>query len=60
MGAWNSFLWPFIMVSTSEMQPLTVAMRSFQTEYGTEWGLMMVGSLIAMLPMLINFLAAQR
>jgi multiple sugar transport system permease protein len=60
MGAWNSFLWPFIMVSSSEMRTLTVALRSFQTEYGTEWGLMMAGSLIAMLPMLIIFLAAQR
>ncbi len=60
MGAWNSFLWPFIMVNTSDMRTLTVALRSFQTDYGTEWGLMMAGSLIAMLPMLVIFLAAQR
>jgi multiple sugar transport system permease protein len=60
MGAWNSFLWPFIMINSSEMRTLTVALRSFQTEYGTEWGLMMAGSLIAMLPMLLIFLAAQR
>lgn len=60
MGAWNSFLWPFIMVSTSEMRTLTVALRSLQTEYGTEWGMMMAGSLIAMLPMLVIFLMAQR
>lgn len=60
MGAWNSFLWPFIMVSTSDMRTLTVALRSLQSEYGTEWGMMMAGSLIAMLPMLIIFLFAQR
>lgn len=60
MGAWNSFLWPFIMVSTSEMRTLTVALRSLQSEYGTEWGMMMAGSLIAMLPMLVIFLFAQR
>jgi multiple sugar transport system permease protein len=60
MGAWNSFLWPFIMVNTPEMRTLTVALRSFQTDYGTEWGLMMAGSLIAMLPMLVIFLMAQR
>jgi multiple sugar transport system permease protein len=60
MGAWNSFLWPFVMVNTSEMRTLTVALRSLQTEYGTEWGMMMAGSLIAMLPMLVIFLAAQR
>jgi len=60
MGSWNSFLWPFIMVSSSDMRTLTVALRSFQSEYGTEWGLMMAGSLLAMLPMLVIFLAAQR
>lgn len=60
MGAWNSFLWPFIMVSTSNMRTLTVALRSLQSEYGTEWGMMMAGSLIAMLPMLVIFLFAQR
>lgn len=60
MGAWNSFLWPFIMVSASEMRTLTVALRSLQTQYATEWGMMMAGSLIAMLPMLAIFLSAQR
>ncbi len=60
MGSWNGFLWPFIMVSTPEMRTLTVALRSFQTEYGTEWTLLMAGSLLALLPMLIIFLAAQR
>ncbi|MGH2560496.1 MAG: carbohydrate ABC transporter permease [Thermomicrobiales bacterium] len=60
MGSWNSFLWPFVMVSTSEMRTLTVALRSFQTDYGTEWGLLMAGSLIAMVPMVVIFLAAQK
>lgn len=60
MGAWNSFLWPYIMINTSEMRTITVALRAFQTDYGTEWGLMMAGSLIAVVPMLVIFLAAQR
>lgn len=60
MGSWNSFLWPFIMVSRPEMRTLTVALRSFQTEYGTEWTLLMAGSLIALIPMLVIFLLAQR
>ena len=60
MGAWNSFLWPYIMINTTEMRTITVALRAFQTDYGTEWGLMMAGSLIAVVPMLIIFLSAQR
>ena len=60
MGSWNSFLWPFIMTSTPEMRTLTVALRSFQTEYGTEWALLMAGSVISLIPMVIVFLLAQR
>lgn len=60
MGAWNSFLWPYIMINTADMRTITVALRAFQTDYGTEWGLMMAGSLIAVVPMLLIFLAAQR
>ena len=30
------------------------------TEYGTEWGMLMAGSLVATIPMLIVFLAAQK
>lgn len=60
MGSWNSFLWPFIMVSTPQLRTLTVALRSFQTEYGTEWTLLMAGSLISLIPMLIIFAFAQK
>lgn len=60
MGNWNSCLWPFIMVGSPEMRTLTVALRSFQTEYGTAWSLLMAGSTIALIPMLIVFLLAQK
>ena len=60
MGSWNGFLWPFVMVSSPEMRTLTVALRSFQTEYGTEWALLMAGSVISLLPMVVIFLLAQR
>lgn len=61
VGSWNSFLWPFIMVSTPEMRTLPVALRAFQTEYGViEWGPLMAGSTIAAVPMIIVFLLAQR
>lgn len=60
MGSWNSFLWPYVMITRSDMKTLTVALRGLQTEYGTEWGMLMAGSLLAMLPMLVIFLFAQK
>lgn len=60
MGSWNGFLWPFIMVSGDELRTLPVALRSLQTEYGTEWAMLMAGSFIATVPMIVIFLAAQK
>jgi multiple sugar transport system permease protein len=60
IGSWNGFLWPFIMVSSPEMRTITVALRAFQSEYGTEWGMLMAGSTLALLPMVLVFLAAQK
>lgn len=60
MGSWNSFLWPSVMSSGDDVRTLTVALRALVTEYGTEWGMLMAGSLIATIPMLLVFLAAQK
>ncbi len=60
MGSWNSFLWSSVMSSGDTVRTLTVALRALVTEYGTEWGLLMAGSLVATIPMLIVFLAAQK
>jgi multiple sugar transport system permease protein len=60
MGSWNSFLWPSVMSSGDQVRTLTVALRALVTEYGTEWGMLMAGSLVATIPMLLVFLAAQQ
>lgn len=61
MGAWNSFLWPSVMINKPDMRTLTVALRSFQSvEAGVQWNLLMAGSTIAILPVLILFLLAQK
>lgn len=60
MGAWNAFLWPLVMISDKEMRTLTVALRSFQSEYGTEWTYLMAGSTIALIPILALYTVAQK
>ncbi len=60
MGAWNAFLWPLVMISDKDMRTLTVALRSFQTEYGTEWTYLMAGSTIALIPILVLYVIAQK
>lgn len=52
---WNSYLLPLIMLSRSELYPLTVGL-------GTSYGgpALVIGAFVAMLPVLIVFLSMQR
>lgn len=60
LGSWNSFLWPLIMTTKSEMSTLPVAIAAFQGQYATQWGVIMAGAMSMFLPVLIVFLALQR
>ncbi len=60
LGQWNSFLFPLVVTNTTEMSTLTVGLRTLQGQYNTAWTLLMAGAVIALLPVLIVFLFAQR
>ena len=57
---WNSFIWPLIVINSVEMNTLTVGLRTLQGQYNTQWTLLMSGSVLALLPVLILFVLAQR
>lgn len=60
MASWNSFIWPLIVVNSIEMQTLPLGLASFQGLYTTDWTLLMAGTVIALIPILIIFIFAQR
>ena len=60
MGSWNDFLWPMITLQTDSLKTLPVGLASFQSLYGIKYSLLMAGAVLAMLPVLIAFLFAQR
>ena len=58
---WNDFLWPLIITNSTDMRPLSVGIALlFQKETGTEWGVVMAGTLFVVLPVLVLFLLVQR
>jgi ABC-type glycerol-3-phosphate transport system permease component len=57
---WNWFLWPFLILSDADRYTLPVALRTLQTEFGTDYAAMMAGASIAIIPVLIVFLVLQR
>jgi multiple sugar transport system permease protein len=60
LAAWDEFTWAIVTLSDRELYTLPIAIRSFQRANGTEWGLVFAASLIALIPVLVLFLALQR
>jgi multiple sugar transport system permease protein len=60
LGEWTQLLWPLIVTSRTDMMTLSVGLATFQGQYGTQWTLLMAGSAIAIVPVLVVFLAGQR
>ncbi|MGB9740105.1 MAG: sugar ABC transporter permease [Chloroflexus aggregans] len=58
--AWNSFLWPLIIISSPTRKVVTQGLVDLQALYAARVDLIMAGSTLAVLPTLIAFLFAQR
>lgn len=60
MGSWNDFLWPLITIQSNDLKTLPIGLASFQSLYGIKYSLLMAGAVLAMLPVLVAFLLAQK
>ncbi len=60
MGAWNEFLWPLIIMTKESKYTLPVALANLNGQHNTEWGLLMAGSVVVIVPILILFIFMQR
>ncbi|MBZ0284222.1 MAG: carbohydrate ABC transporter permease [Anaerolineae bacterium] len=59
-AAWNDFLFPLVAANTPNTRVVTIGISLLQGERNTAWNLLMMGSLLATLPMLIIFVVLQR
>ena len=60
MGSWNSFLWPQIILHHSERFTLPIALNQLVGLYSQQYGTLMAGTLLAVLPVVILFLLLQK
>ncbi len=60
MESWNDYLWPLLMLNDKNKMTLTLALNSLNGQYGTEYNLLMAGSLISMIPIIIVYICAQK
>ncbi|MFZ2487368.1 MAG: carbohydrate ABC transporter permease [Anaerolineae bacterium] len=59
-GVWNDFLWPLVVTNSEAMRTIPIGLSTFVGQYSTAWGLLMAGSVIALLPVLVIYILAQK
>ncbi len=60
IGSWNSLQWPLVVTRDAKWRPLTVGLTMFISESGPEWHLRMAGAVIAVAPVVLLYLLAQK
>jgi multiple sugar transport system permease protein len=60
LESWNDLFGPLIFLNSERLQTLPVALAQFRGEYFTQISLLMAGATVAVLPVLIVFVLAQR
>jgi raffinose/stachyose/melibiose transport system permease protein len=52
---WNEFIFPLVLINSTEKRPLTLALWNFQGEFSADVPAMMAALLLSMLPLLIFY-----
>lgn len=60
MGTWNNFISPQIILQSPELQPLSVALNNLKGLYGSDYALIMAGTIVSISPVMCIFLLLQR
>jgi multiple sugar transport system permease protein len=60
LGSWNSFLWPLIILNSSEKWTIPIGIAGFTTQTGTQWQLLMAACVMTIAPVVVVVALAQR
>ena len=62
LSAWNQYLWPLVITNEESMRTAQIGIRFFlvNQERATDWGAIMAGAVIVMIPTIVVFLFAQK
>jgi multiple sugar transport system permease protein len=60
LGAWDEYVWATTLINSPEKRTLPVAIANFQGVHTTNWGLVFAASIIAVVPVIVLFIALQK
>jgi ABC-type glycerol-3-phosphate transport system permease component len=60
LASWDEFVWALTIINDPDKRTLPIAIALFQGQHVTSWGLVFAASTIAVVPVVVVFLAFQR
>ena len=60
MNSWNNLLWPMIVLQDNKMHTIPIGMGTTITPYGNAYDVLMPGAVMAVVPIVIIYLCAQK
>jgi multiple sugar transport system permease protein len=60
VGAWNNFIWPFVVITGTDMMTIPVGLATVQSSFGIRYAQIMASAVLGGLPAVIVFAFFQR
>jgi len=60
MGTWNEYLWPLIVITTTERRTLPIMLTWYNSQHSSRHDLSMAASVLVILPILVVYFLFQR
>lgn len=60
LDSWNQLVWPLILTKSLEMMTVQLALKTFKSEFGMKWNLVMAATFISIIPVVLVFLFFQK
>lgn len=57
---WEDYLWPFLMITDSDKMLLSVGLKMFSGQYGTDYGGLFAATSLAIVPVIIVYMIFQK
>ncbi|WP_417193569.1 carbohydrate ABC transporter permease [Bifidobacterium pullorum] len=57
---WEDYLWPFLMITDSDKMLLSVGLKMFNGQYGTDYGGLFAATSLAIIPVIIVYMVFQK
>jgi multiple sugar transport system permease protein len=60
ISSWNAFIWPLLVTNSDQMRVLSIGLRVFAGEAGSEYHLLMAAGTFVVMPLLVLYLFTRR